>query len=74
MRNVRGKLEIPMPAALHCKTANGMNSLSHCNSVHKFIPMPRAFKKKQMRRLQWKNKWKSLRNTGMAVDESQKQN
>ena len=24
--------------------AKGTNSLSHCNLVHKFIPMPQAFK------------------------------
>ena len=80
MRNARRKLEIPMPAAMPCKTpvncrgetcssigkretkfacfvdsdesvrhedhiaAKGINSLSHCNLVHKFIPMPQAVK------------------------------
>ena len=91
MKNARRKLEIPMPAAMPCKTpvncrgetcrnfgkhktkyacivdadesmrkrleglshkyhedhisAKGINSLSHCNLVHKFIPMPEAKKK-----------------------------
>ena len=33
----------------------GMNSLSHYNLVHKFIPVPQAMKKYQMHRQQWKN-------------------
>ena len=90
MKNARRKLEIPMPAAMPCKTptncrgetcrnigksktkyacivdadetmrirlegvphryhedhisAKGINSLSHYNLVHKFIPMPQAMK------------------------------
>ena len=90
MKNARRKLEIPMPAAMSCKTpingcgetcrnigkhqtkyaciveadepmrirlegrpkryhedhiaAKGINSLSHFNLVHKFIPMPQALK------------------------------
>ena len=89
IKHVRRKLEIPMPAAMPCKTptncrgetrrnigkhktkyacivdadesrrirlggvphryhedhisATGIISLSHCNLVHKFIPMPQAF-------------------------------
>ena len=91
MKNARRKLEIPIPAAMPCKTlvncrgetcrnigkhktkyacvvdadesmrirlegvphryhedhisAKGINSLSHCNLVHKFIPMPEEIKK-----------------------------
>ena len=73
MKNARWKFEIPMPAAMPCKTPTnsggeaddstrkrlegtvhedhedhiadeGINSLSHCNLVHKFIPMPEAMK------------------------------
>ena len=90
LKKAREKLEIPMPAAMPCKTPNsscgetycgigksktkhaciveadestrirlegalyryhedhiaakGMNSLCHCNLVHKFIPMPQASK------------------------------
>ena len=83
MKNARRKLEVPMPAAMPCKTpvncsgdtrtkyacivdadeslrirlegvpqryhddhvaAKGVNSLSHCNRVHKFIPMLEALK------------------------------
>ena len=90
MKNARRKLEIPMPAAMPCKTlvncrgetcrnigehktkyacivdgdesmrirleglphknhedhisAKGINSFSHCNFVHKFIPMTEAKK------------------------------
>ena len=33
-------------------TEKGMNSLNHCNLVHKFIPMPQATKF-QMQRQQW---------------------
>ena len=100
MKNARRKLEIPMPAAMPCKTpvncrgetcssigkrktryactvdadesmrirlesvpqryhedhiaAKGINSLSHYNLVHKFIPMPHALKC-VMRRQQRKN-------------------
>ena len=89
MKNTRRKLEIPMPAAMPCKTSlcrccrdtcrtvgghktkyacileadesmrirlegaphryhedhiagKGVNSLSHCNPAHRFIPMPQA--------------------------------
>ena len=85
MKNARTKLEVPMPAAMHCKirrgmykklvaililaciveddnptrnrmertlhkghedkvAGRGMNSLSHYNLVHKFIPMPQTMK------------------------------
>ena len=37
-------------------SAKGINfSLSHCNLVHEFIPMPQAWQ-------QWKKNWKNLRN------------
>ena len=113
MRNARRKLEIPMPAAMPCKTpvncrgetcrniekiktkyacivdadesmrirlegvpqryhvdhiaATCINSPSHYNLVHKFIPMPQALKNNQMQRQQIGE------NTGMAADKSQKQ-
>ena len=107
MKNARRKLEIPMPAAMPCKTlvncrgetcrnigkhktkyacivdadeslrirlegvphndhedrisAKGINSLSHCNLVHNFMPMPEAKKKKRMQRHQWRKNGKNLR-------------
>ena len=41
--------------------AKGINSLSHYNLVHKFVPMPQALKY-QMMRQQWKKNGKNLRN------------
>ena len=107
MKNARRKLEIPMPAAMPCKTpvnclgetcrnfgkhktkyscivdadesmrirleglshkyhedhisAKGINSLSHCKLVHKFIPMPEAKKKIRLQRHQWRKNRKNLR-------------
>ena len=36
-----------------------MNSLSHCNLVHKFIPMPQAMKIPDAKKQQWKNNGKN---------------
>ena len=52
--------------------AKGINSLSHENLVHKFIPLPQA-KKYLLRRQQWTNIGKIGKDTSMAADESQKQ-
>ena len=41
--------------------AKGKNSRTHNRLVHKFIPMPQAFKKFQMQRQQWRKNWKNLR-------------
>ena len=41
-------------------SAKGINSLSHCNLVHKFIPRPEA-KKYWMQRHQWRKNGKNLR-------------
>ena len=53
--------------------AKGIISLNRYNLVHKFIPMPQALKIQDARRLQWKKNGKTLQNTGMVADESQKQ-
>ena len=45
-----------------------MNSTTHYGLVHKFIPMPQA-----MQRQQWRKNGKTGDNSGMAADESQKQ-
>ena len=50
----------------------GMNSLSHYNSVHNFIPMPQAMKMPDAKAALEKMR-KIGENTGMAADESQKQ-
>ena len=50
----------------------GMNSLSHYNLVHKFIPMPQAMKIPAAKETVDKE-WKTRENIGMAADESQKQ-
>ena len=50
----------------------GMNLLSHCNLVHNFIPMPEAMKIPDAKTAVEKE-WKNGENTGMSVDESQKQ-
>ena len=118
--NARRKLEIPMPAALRCKTPTncrcencssigkhktqdacivdaddesmrirveeipqryhedhitekGVNSLSHDNLVHKFIPMPPAFKKIRCKGSSVKRIGKTWENTSMTADVSQKQ-
>ena len=109
MKNARRKIEIPMPAAMPCKTpinssgetyrgigksktehaciveadestrvrlegapyryhedhiaAKGINSLSHHNSVHKFIPMLQALRKPDAKAAvekEWEN-WKRYR-------------
>ena len=119
MENARRKFEIPIPAAMLCKTpvncrgetcrniwenktkyacivdadeslrirlegvphryhedhiaAKGINSLSHCNLVHKFIPMSQAFLKYPMWRMKSKKNGQNWKNTGMAADKSQKQ-
>ena len=118
MENARRRLEMPMPAAMPCKTpvtcrgetcrsigksktkyacavdvnksmrirlegvppryhedhiaAKGINSLSHYNLVHKFIPMPQALKKTGCKGSSGEM-GNTGENTGMAVDESQKQ-
>ena len=117
-KNTPRKLEVPMPAAMPCKTkggkyretcrtsgapktkfaciveadestrkrlegtlheghedhtaGKGINSLNHCNLVHKINPVPQAMKipdaKAAVDRM-----GKTRENTGMAADESQKQ-
>ena len=47
----------------------GINSLSHYNLVHKFIPMRQAMQIPEAQGAVRKNR----ENTGMAADESQKQ-
>ena len=49
-----------------------MNSLSHYNLVHKFIPMRQAMKKPDAKATVEKEWEKTRENTGMAADESQK--
>ena len=44
--------------------AKAINSLSHYNLVHNFIPLPQAFKNTNMQRLQWKKKVKNWRKYG----------
>ena len=126
MKHARRKLEIPMPAAMPCKTplncrgetcrsigkrktkyacvvdadepmrirsegvphryhedhifAKGINSLSHYNLVHKFIPMPQALKNtrcegcsgKRMRKLEKIPGWHltKVRNKKKMIDEA----
>ena len=50
----------------------GMNSLNPCNLVHKFIPLLPAMKIPDAKAAVEKN-GKTLDNTSMAADESQKQ-
>ena len=54
--------------------AKGITSLGHYNLVHKFIPMPQAFKKKDAKAaVKWKMMGKMGKYTGMATHKSQKQ-
>ena len=53
--------------------AKGINSLSHYNSVHKFIPMHQALKNTRCEGCSGKRMGKHGKDTGMAADESQKQ-
>ena len=116
MKNARRKLEVPMPAAMPCKTrrekytetcsvekkcktkyaciaeadesarkrmegshhedhiaGNGMNSLSHYNLVHNFLPTPQAMKLPDATSCSGQRMGKTRENSGMAADESQKQ-
>ena len=50
--------------------AKGINSLRHYNLVHKFIPMPQAFKNTRCKGSSGKRMGKTWRNSGMK---SQKQ-
>ena len=53
--------------------AKGINSLNHYNLVHKFIPMPQAFKIPDVKASVQKE-WGNIgKDTGMAADECQKQ-
>ena len=52
--------------------AKGMNSLSHYNSVHKWIPMLLAMKILDAKAAVEKELGKIREDTGMAADESQK--
>ena len=54
-------------------SAKGINSLGHHNLVHKFIPMPQALKTTSCEGCTGKRKGKIGKDTGMAADESQKQ-
>ena len=54
-------------------TAKGVNSLSHDNMVRKFIPMPQALKILDAKAPVEKDMGKFGENSGMAADESQKQ-
>ena len=49
--------------------ANRINSLSHYNLVHNFIPMPQAFKILDAKAAVEKNGKKTRENTCMAADE-----
>ena len=54
--------------------AKGINSLSHYNLAHKFIPMPQALKKiPDAKASVEKRMGKMGENFGMAADENQKQ-
>ena len=53
-------------------TAKGMNYLNHCSLVHKFIPMPEAFKNSRCKGGSGKM-GKTGENPCMAGDQSQKQ-
>ena len=50
----------------------GMNSLSHYNLVHKFIPMPQALKNTRCEGCSGERMGKIGKDTGMAADKSQK--
>ena len=52
--------------------AKGINSLSHFNLVHKFIPMPQALKIPDAKAAVEKGIGNFGTDTGMAADESQK--
>ena len=52
--------------------AKGINSLSHYNSVHSFIPMPQAMKVPDAKAAVEKE-WENGVDTSMAADECQKQ-
>ena len=54
-------------------SAKGINSLSHFNLVHEFIPMPQALKNTQRESCSGKRMGNIEKITGMAADESQKQ-
>ena len=51
----------------------GMNSLSHYNLVHKFIPMPQVMKIPDAKAAVEKRMGKIREDTGIAADESQEQ-
>ena len=53
--------------------AKGINSLSHQNLVHKFIPMPQALKIPDAKAAVEKEFENLEKDTGLAADESQKQ-
>ena len=50
----------------------GVNSLTHCNLVHKFIPMPQSIQNTGCQGSSGKRMRKIGGNSGMAADESQK--
>ena len=52
-------------------TAKGISSLSHCNLIHKFIPMPQASKLPDAKTAVDKE-WENGENTSMTADKSQK--
>ena len=54
-------------------TAKGMNSLNHYNLVHKFIPMPQAMRNSGCKGSSGKRMGKTGENSGIAADDSQKQ-
>ena len=53
-------------------TAKGMKTKTHYSVVHRFLPMPHALKKLDANTAVEKN-GKNGENTGMAADESQRQ-
>ena len=54
-------------------TAKGTNSMTHYSLFHKFIPMPEAFKNSGSESSSGQGIGKTGENSGMAADESQKQ-
>ena len=53
-------------------TAKGTNSITHYSLVHKFIPMPQAFKIPHAKGSSGERMGKTGENPGMTADESQK--
>ena len=54
-------------------TAEGTNSMTHDRHVHKFMPMPQALKIPDVKSSNGERMGKTVEISGMAPDESQKQ-